>query len=417
MKNSMLFFSVLMFSDLVLAAPVISSSCPQAQKITEPRGAGAYFMSGDCSTAYVLPPELGKVSVVGATAMMDMNACGKIRKYNHALDKIDSQVAKLVATPNSADKVKELLDQRKQLADAYGPSLTSLARSEALDVNLAFRMTLNESVQKYRDQNGGAGVAFQPIGLKNVKLYATSNKPFSPDMPPVLNSEVAAEESGAIGAGGFNAKLRLSLAAACNLVDEFTGEIPSELEYDKVAGVLAISATYDYELQATYMLHASYNLGALARQIKSESTQGGFFSTAAMSGLINSESTSGWFNLSVSCDDSRVCEQVKLDQALQIKSDLMQQVLDNIAMFKIGAFQPGSAASPGESGAGKAAGALRKCPNQYCQAAAIVLDVANATFGGTNKTDSYISANDSSQKMDISNAKPVTFTGNLGFEE
>jgi hypothetical protein len=33
---------------------------------------------------------------------------------------------------------------------------------------------------------------------------------------------------------------------------------------------------------------------------------------------------------------------------------------------------------------------LRKCPNQWCQAAAIVVDVANSIFGGSEAIQSFV---------------------------
>lgn len=415
MKKYNLILIVSIFSSFSMAGPVLSSSCPQAQQISTPKGAGGFYMSDDCKTAYILPPEMGKASVVGFTPVVDLESCQQVEDYQTALAKIDGQITDLVGTEQAAIQLPNLFLQRQQLTDAYG--IQRLSQSEAIDINLAFKMNIDSSVQRYRDWNPNAGVNFQGVALKQLKLYWTNTNAATPGLAPVLDNAVAVDPSGVIGSGGFNAKIRLPLVSACALADPFTGMMPARLNYSKIAGVLAASVTYEYELQSSFKFNASYELANLAQQIKNVSTQGGFFSTASSSSLIESQNTEGWFKLDVSCDDSRVCDKVKLDQALTIKQDLMNQVLEEIALVKDGVFQVGGAPEPAEDGASKSAKELRKCVNVYCQAAAVILDVANSTFGGTNKTDTYINSHHGWQSIKVDEKIPVTFPGNIGFEE
>jgi hypothetical protein len=116
------------------------------------------------------------------------------------------------------------------------------------------------------------------------------------------------------------------------------------------------------------------------------------------------------------CDSESICEQAKTETAYSIKQRLLKEVFDNISIATIGsAIAPVDSANPGQSGASAAADGLRKCPNVYCQAGAIVLDVAGAIFGGTSKTDSYIKKNDHFVKEEVTERRPVTFTGVMGF--
>ena len=406
--------SIMISAPLAWAGPALSTSCPVAAQIITPSGAGSYYLSKDCHTVYILPPAKGFAKVVGTAAIKNLEDCDEIDSYQEALSKVDDQINQVLGNPQGKDsELQVLFKKRQEVQSAFGNG--QIAKEEALDVNLIFDLNISQSVQRYQDWNPNLHLNFVPIAAKNLQVNWNGSNPTPADLPAAISNYISADSHGQIGTGSFNALTRLPLATMCSLADPFTGQLPTKLNYSQMAGTLAASVSYDYEIQATYTYAATFELAELASQIKSVSSSGGFFSTSTMSELLTNKDSSSWFKLNVTCDDSRVCEQVALDKALQIKTDLMKQVLDQIALLQGGSFQAGGAGEPGKDGAAVAADGLRKCPYVYCQVGAVVLDVANSTFGGTNKTDSFIASHHGWQSQNISESIPVAFKGNIGF--
>ncbi|MNL72866.1 hypothetical protein D3C87_1982490 [compost metagenome] len=74
-----------------------------------------------------------------------------------------------------------------------------------------------------------------------------------------------------------------------------------------------------------------------------------------------------------------------------------------------------SPGAPGAHGATVASSALKKCPNQYCQLAAVALDILDATFGSSSTNSTYINQNNFWAKEDVAETKTLPFTGSYTF--
>lgn len=399
------------FSGQLFAGPIYSSNCPVAREIQNPRGSSGYFMSADCKKAYVLPPARGKTTVVGQTAG-NLDRCSEVRSLNIQLKKLNAEITKTIGTPQSEARIKELHELRKSTLEQY----SDLARTQGAAVELSFSNGIAENLQAYQDLNNNVAVAFVPVALKDMKLAWNQVEKIDPEMRVAFNESISLPSLDDLGPGSFNGRLDLSLYGACPLRDPFTGTFPKQLKVRDLAGLITPNVTYHYEVGATYKYTAKYNMAGLASKIKKVSSSGGLFKTSSMAKLLEHNESSSWFTLEMECDDSRVCEQAKLETALSIKVRLIKEVMDNIAITTIGInMTPAPAPTPGNSGAQTAAQALHKCANIYCQAGAVVLDVAQSVFGGTNTTDSYIKTHDEWAKEQVTQSMPVSFTGTMGF--
>ncbi|MNT08234.1 hypothetical protein D3C72_1429700 [compost metagenome] len=283
-------------------------------------------------------------------------------------------------------------------------------------MELNFSMAVEENVRKFQEQNPGSNLRFSPVPLKKVRLQWNKTQAQDPDMPIAFNPDVPLSDLNNIGSGSFSARLDLSLFGACPLRDDFTHELPRKIRARDLAGIITPNVIYSYEVGAKYTYVAKFNRGALAKKIRESSSSGGFFRTSTSSRLIETAESSGWFSFKMTCEDSRVCKQAEIETVLQIKQRLIAEVIDNIALAKLGyAVAPSESGNPGKNGASTAADGLRKCPHAYCQAGAIVLDIMSATVGGESKTDSYISKNNHEDIEEVSILKPVEFSGVMGF--
>lgn len=390
---------------------LFSNNCPDTEDVQAPAGSQGFFMSADCRTVWVLPPVKGTVEVTGRT-VGNIQRCQEVLAVNRTLGEVNKNIQKAVEGRGDAAKLAEAVAARKSILEAF----SDLSHMQAASVELNFSMAIEENVRRFQDYNQGSNLRFAPVPLKKVKLQWNKSQTQDPEMPIAFNPDVPLSDLNNIGSGSFSARLDLSLFGACPLRDGFTHALPRKIRARDLAGIITPNVTYSYEVGANYSYKATFNRGALARKIRSASSSGGFFRTSTASTLTETAESSGWFKFEMSCEDSRVCDQAKTETALQIKQRLIQEVFDNISLARLGyAVTPLEAGTPGKNGAAASADALRKCPHAYCQAGAIVLDIAGAVFGGTSKTDSYISKNDHTDIEEVTELRPVEFLGTMGF--
>ena len=401
----------LSLSGSVFAGPIYSTSCDVARDIVVPENSSGYFMDKTCKKAYVLPPSTGSMAVSGRT-VGDISRCKEIKQFNKMLKTINSNINDAVKAKKSAEDIKGLFDQRKMIVDEFG----DLEGVMGASVELLFSNGIDSNLASFRELNQNVPVEFVPVQLKNLQLNYNQTTPFDSQMQVAFNQTIPLSDLNNVGPGSFSGRLDLSLFGACPLIDPFERTIPEKIKAQDLSGIITPNMIYKYDIGATYKYTATYNLSGLASKIKSMSSSGGLFSTSSTSKLIETAESSGWFNLEMSCDDSRVCDQAKMETALTIKQRLVQEVLDQIAITKIGySVRPADAAEPGKNGASTASDALKKCPNTYCQAAAVVLDVASSIFGGSSKTDQYIAKNDHKVTESVTENRPIEFMGMMGF--
>lgn len=408
------FLVVSMISSSAFAiGPRISSSCEVAKSIRTPPNSGGYFLTADCKTAYVLPPAQASRKVTGITSG-NLGRCSEISSLNKMMAELNRQTTEAIQGKVNEEALTTIRETREKIKSDYADLASALGAS----VEMIFDMNIEKNVQRFRQYNTAVPVAFMAVPLKEVTLAWNQAKNQDPDMRIAFNEDLPLPKDSNVGAGSYSARLDLSLFGACKLRDPFTREIPEQIDSQALAGLITPTAFYKYEVGATFGYTATYNKGLLAKKIRESSSKGGFFKTATASSLIETAETSGWFSLTMSCNDSRVCAEVKAQTAWDIKQRLMQEVLDDISMARLGvSLPPVESGTPGKNGASAAAEGLRKCAHPYCQAGAIVLDIANSTFGGASKTDSYISANNSKAEETVEITTPVMFSGSVGFSK
>jgi len=401
----------LLFMTKAYAGPIYATACPGADKIKTPLNAGGYFMDKSCKKAYVLPPPVGKMSVAGKT-VSDLSRCKEIKIFNKTLKVVNININKAIKSGADDVAVKDLFDQRKMIINEYSDLSTTLGASVAL----LFSNGIDESVRSYKKLNSQSGIEFVAVQLKDSQISFNQTNPFDPELSSMVDKKLPILNLDEVGPGSFSVSANLNLNGACPLIDPFEGTIGT-INPEDISGIVTPNMIYKYEVGATYQYKASFNLAALAKKIVNVSSKGGFFKTSSTATLTESTDTSSWFKLEMSCDDSRVCDQAKQETALDIKNRLIKQVLDEVAITTIGyTATPGTAAEPGKNGASTAADAARKCPNPYCQAAAVVLDISSSIFGGTSKTDQFIKKNDFFTEEVVTENRPILFMGMMGFE-
>lgn len=424
---------------------VLSTSCPVASKIKLPEGNSGLYMSEDCKTAYVLPPEQGTISLEGLSESSSLRRCqeldvaiknmSEITNRLTAIDSLESSVETKTEprrgyNPNrplptggprprpepKVDKLSEeeivaLLEKKKKLGEEI---IKNFGSTPAAVVNLLYSTGYGDLIEETRTLNAGLGISFMRLPLKKTKFSFVSPK-LSGDYPMVLSSSFPGGADETMN-GSVSGMVELSLLGACALRNPMTNKIPYSMNSKKFSAFLAAKLSYEYDLQSTVAYKASYSRGGLAKKIREASTRGGVFTSKTLSKLITSASSESWFDYTYTCDDSRACEEAHEKNIVAIKKRLMDEVISNIALIKTDhVLPPQGAPAPGRTGADVASEELRKCTNKYCQIAAGVLDVADAVAGSTSKVDEFINSEAHRAYEDSSTRRAFAYQGSMGF--
>lgn len=438
-----------MVSTAGLAQAVLSQTCDISSKIKLPANSSGFYMSADCKTAYILPPEIGTVSISGISESSSLQRCDEldaILKNMKALSKritsanlsisqdtprpqapapqgwgtgIGSSTPTPAPVPNQSTELPKteaeivaLLEQRQQVAKEL---MEEFGSTPAAVVQLNYKSGYGELLNQTRKLNSSLGL--------NISALPLSNTHFSFRSPDFKTSSVSMALSSGFPVlptdlmnGSTSGSVELSLLGACPLRG-YGDRLPRRITASKIAPLMVAAMSYEYELISTSKYKASYHKGGLAKKIKEFSTKGGFFKTSSASKLTTSAKSESWFNYESYCDDSRACEPAHQENIISIKQRLMDEVLSNITLVKIGyELQPTAAATPGRNGSSVAAEEVKKCPHIYCQAAGAVLSIASASLSETSKTDSYINKETHWVEETEVTKKPFKHFGSMGFE-
>lgn len=446
MKKYLLPLSLLIMGQ-AHAQALLSNDCPVTAKIKRPTNASNVYMSKDCKTAYVLPPEVGTVKLVGFSQSANLTMCASLDAAMKNLNEINARITSakiganqttpdiglggglpgglggigglggygqtpVEADPLSEEELVELYLERKEIAEDI---INEYGQMSGVIAQLNYSTGYSELLKEFEKKNKDLGIAFQGLPLKNTRFNFSSPN-FSAALHSMAISTGMAIKQDQMMNGSASGSVELSLLGACPLRNRLSGKLDERLSTKKFSSLLIANLSYEYELITTVSYKAEYSKGGMAEKIRKSSTKGGFFKTSTTSKLITSASSESWFDYYYSCDDSRACEEAHQENILDIKKRLMDEVLANISLVKIGyELTPEAAGTPGRNGASASAEALRKCQHVYCQAGAAVLDIANSTFGGTNKYDSYVNKEQHRTVETSETKKPFSYHGSMGF--
>lgn len=421
------------------AQPMLISSCPEAKNIRLPDNHNGFYMSADCKTAYVLPPAAGSVTLHGITGSATLGRCSELSTAIRTLRRITKELSletkkKLneVEAEDSSYNPRGPILGRRPIEEAPEVDLTDaevvalyvkkkelmesvirdFGNTPGAEASLLFSSDSGEILTKFRSMNKRLAINFMQVPVKETKLTFLSTTSEDKNLPIFLFANFP---EGQAMNGSVSGKVVLSLLGACPLAGSFDTISPF-VTTDQFTAALPARLEYQYDLVSTIHYRAEYHRGGLAENIRKNSTRGGFFDSKTISKYSTSTRTEDWFKYFYKCDDSRVCEEQHDNNIIAIKERLMGDVLSNIALMKFDyPLAPEAAGKPGETGAQVASENLKKCPNIYCQIAAGVLDVMQATLGSESKVDNYINKENHWAWEDVKENRAIPFTGTMGF--
>ncbi len=261
---------------------------------------------------------------------------------------------------------------------------------------ISFNSGWTENLQRLSAQN--PNYSFEKISTKNAVIRAGA---YSKNNLLIGGSILAFEVGGSSADGrlsleaypeNFSGNVVLNLLAVCPLLhpDWFDIKVPNKPENM----TYGITVGYEYPAAMKYEITAHYNMRRMYEAIKSQGTNGGFFSSDSWSDQDEQEYFKDSFWVDWKIQDEKFV--MTTEQKLSINADLRRQVMSRMAAQLV-MNNPGAQAALGElpkTGAVVLANSLDKtCPlNVYCKGASIVLNVLQAIFGtsGTQQTLSQL---------------------------
>jgi|GEM_PF-3082721 len=461
-----------LFPALSLAVPVKYSACPAVTVHPVKNGSGA-FLSEDCKTLYVLPPQKGHLEISGYRPSVNLNLqCERLEK----IEEQEKNLAELLAlySKRRLDNEKDIQKMEQDLRDGLIPQGKSveevqneIARKEeqiekltnqtfeteekADERKLRFsrgeggrgvflmEMSLSDLVKEYQKENPGLRVMPLPVDQSFISANEqTYDEAVASQMPAVLSlkligatqmplllnpnlllldkklAPVTAPEGSKIFGGALPGEIRLSSIGAC-AVNEHLGS-PQSFSAEDIKDYIATGVTYSYQVQVRRRHSITYNLKELVRQIHEETKKGGFFSRKTLNRFVDERKSNSWITFHSESEDSR------FEYTDEYIKEVKKQFIDR-ALAQVVAIKTGSPAAllalidpSGQNGADALGDAVKMCPHLYCQIGAAGLKALSKIFGSETATSELLKNFEGSASETMDEKSMVTEYGTSTFE-
>jgi hypothetical protein len=349
-------------------------------------------------------------------------------------DRSDQAIeAELTQNQVRTAEVKSLLAAMTQQTN----SLFESQRSEpGAQMSIVISSEQTQLTKQFRELNTGMNVQFMEMPLNDVNLSFTQiNDGVASGYPTLLKALINGMPVGAdsslnrvpFGPGSANQEIVFGAAvggsltinrfAACQLPssDDYGNSSASRLRQIKdIAGLFSGTATYRYQLGVSRKIRIRYNEKQLYCLIKKHSSSSGLFRSSSSTSVNESSQASQWLSIAVESEDSGFDFANRETLLMDLRSEMLDRALMKVATSYLSR-ERASLVEPETPRADGMAGEIRKCPHLYCQAAALVLNLGSALFGGTSSSSSTCEDVGASSEQDYVDTKPVSAFGTQAF--
>ena len=457
------------------AMPQKHSDCEV--QINEPDNSSGYYMSANCKTAYVLPPEKGDFKVKAYTATVsniDCDTLTLIEDTNFNNQSIENSYAKSAARkarklakleemiengdiPEGStedeilDEIDEILEKIADNTDAingYFKNYVEKKGTYAVMEGGVGTFTLTSGYAKlmedFKKLNKDKGLNFTRIPLKKTRVSMVDDR-FKEEknrveMKAVKRLIMAAADDETLPKGPLPLLNSAEAVIAPEKADNelsgvqeaiFGGAISGRIETSAIGhcavdraneegkegsleAYIAARGIYEYELQVNRQYSVTYNFKELVHIIRESSKKGGFFSSKTVNKLIENRETSSWLKFHDQADDTSF---VYTDEDIkEIKKEFLDRALRQIIDIRTGGKASALALlEPSKNGSTVIGEELQKCPHLYCQIGAAGFRILGAIFGSSKATSEVIKKLDADIKETRTSKRPVTFVGTSTF--
>lgn len=291
-------------------------------------------------------------------------------------------------------------------------------------------------VKKFREMNPNLGVQFMEMPIADVNLSFTQIKDgVASGYPTLLKANIngvnvnadrsmtsvpfqsdSSNQTVAFGAA-VGGSVTINRFAACQLPssrDYGTSPTAARRRVKDIAGLIAGTSIYRYELAVSRKIKIHYNEKQLYCLIKKQSSSSGLFRSSSSSKITETSQLNQWLSISIENEDSGFDFADRDTLLMDLRSEMLDRALMKVATSYLSK-ERAQLVAPEAPRADGMANELRKCPNLYCQAGAMVLNLGSALFGGTSSSSSTCENVGASSDQDYIDTKPVSAYGTQAF--
>lgn len=273
-------------------------------------------------------------------------------------------------------------------------TLNDLRSQQGATISATLITPLAAELKEVRNANSAKGIQIEAMRFEGGSIYVGGlAKSETPQLTGAARIELPGQqltEGGTLFVNASGAKITLDTVAACQM---FGYKNPANLSTkdlsNKVAGALVAKAYLKYKALLNVTINVKMDYNKFYELLVSTDSKNGFFKTSTVKSVSETMRADGSLSIEI-VDEGNVLTADEKD-ALQsaMRDRVVQRALDFLNPKYVGV-DPGAAPGAPTAGAGQLANALRKCPNQWCQVGAVVVDVANSIFGGSASRQSFV---------------------------
>ncbi|RWX13626.1 hypothetical protein EHI42_19725 [Rhizobium hidalgonense] len=332
---------------------------------------------------------------------------------------LNSKNSEVTTTQTAIDALASS-DTPTQLQQEAIKSLSDMKKQAGAVISATLKTALNTDLARLQQANAGSKTTFVPMRLLGGSLYAAGiDKNEAPDTLGGVQVEIPGspvDGGGTLFVSASGSKLTLDAVSACQAFDYSIPKVTNLKEISEHLSANVVAKAYlRYKALLGVSAKVTMNYRKFYELIVTTKSTNGFFKTSTMKDISEKLVAQNDLSISVVDDNNILSADAKAALVNGMRDRVIQRGLDLIDAKYVGIDKNASAASS-KAGAKVAADELRKCPNQWCQAGAIVLDVAHAIFGGTSSMQTFVQNLNVNSNEEYNEKEAFEFVADLVFE-
>lgn len=298
-------------------------------------------------------------------------------------------------------------------------TLADLRLQQGAVISVTLATPLVEELGRARSANSQTGISVEQMRFTGGTIYvAGMNNDGAPELVGAARVVVPGqilENDGILFVNAAGVQINLDAVSACQAFGYKEPGAISNKDWSKYVQASLVGKAYlryNALLNASIDVHMDYE--KFYELIVNNSSQNGFFKTSTLKSV--QETMTGDGSLRVTIVDEGDVLTADEEEALQsgMRDRVVQRALNFLNPQYVGVDTNASPGAP-TAGAPKLAAEMRKCPNQWCQVAAVVVDVANSIFGGADSRQSFVQSLGVSSDESYSKSDAYEFVTDLVF--
>ncbi|MAF90217.1 MAG: hypothetical protein VX583_04850 [Bdellovibrionota bacterium] len=329
---------------------------------------------------------------------------------------------------NLGSSITQITDLIDAYVTDYDEIISAQQEIPGASVQLSFQVNQNEIVEAFKKANTAlqdkVNFVAMPTKKMNINFSAVLDG-IEAKVPVVLSSDIpgisSVKETGdqsdlgvdssqlksVMMGQALNGGVVINQLAACNF--------QNSNNRSKFSATLIANVQYEYDVTVQRKYKVDYLESHLYKLIKKSSTSGGLFRTKSSTSITEKSVSKQWIDIHIMNNDSDFDFADREKLAEDLKKEYLDRALMNVTLGFLKEGHPSLPAPSSQNGASTASAGLKKCPNLYCQSAALVLDIGNSIFGGTSSSASQHKFASAERGIVLDEHKAIPQIGTLSF--